>query len=132
MPVSDPISDMLTRIRNAQMVRKETVEMPSSQMKERVARILLEEGYISSIDVQDPGTPKKALRLGLKYYKGKPVIEEIKGFSSPGRRFYVGKDEIPQVKQGLGIAILSTNQGVISSRKARQVGVGGELLCTVF
>ena len=132
MPVTDPISDMLTRIRNAQMVRKEIVEMPASQMKERVARILLEEGYISSIDTLEPDTTKKTLRLGLKYYKGQPVIEEIKGFSSPGRRFYVGKEDIPHVKQGLGIAILSTNQGVMSSRKARQLGVGGELLCTVF
>ncbi|MBF0163587.1 MAG: 30S ribosomal protein S8 [Magnetococcales bacterium] len=131
MGMTDPISDMLTRIRNAQMVRKDQVDVPVSKIKTRIAEILMEEGYVSKVElVAEEKFP--VLRLDLKYRKGRPVIEEIKRRSRPGRREYVAKDEIPKVYQGLGIAILSTSRGVVSNRQARKLGVGGELLCTVF
>lgn len=129
--MTDPISDMLTRIRNAQQVRKNSLEFPSSKIKDKICRILLEEGYVESVEVV---TENKwpVIRVGLKYYKSRPVIEEIKRISRPGRRHYVNREEIPRVYGGLGIAILSTSQGIMSSRKAKKLGVGGELLCTVF
>lgn len=131
MGMTDPISDMLTRIRNAQMVRKDQVDVPVSKIKTRIAEILMEEGYVSKVELVAEGK-FPVLRLDLKYRKGRPVIEEIKRRSRPGRREYVAKDEIPKVYQGLGIAILSTSRGVVSNRQARKLGVGGELLCTVF
>lgn len=132
MGMTDPISDMLTRIRNAQMVRKESIEIPSSRIKEAIGRILVEEGYIAKSETvaDDQGRPQ--LRLTLKYYQNRPVIETLTRVSRPGRRLYVGKDEIPLVKQGLGITILSTNRGVLTGREARKQGVGGEILCTIF
>ncbi|OSM02462.1 30S ribosomal protein S8 [Magnetofaba australis] len=132
MSMTDPISDMLTRIRNAQMRRRQTVLVPKSKMKARIAAILQEEGYIDGIAEASCENGHPALELTLKYVRNKPVIEEIKRISKPGRRQYVSKTEIPQVYQGLGVAILSTSSGVISSREARKLGVGGELLCTVF
>ncbi len=131
MGMTDPISDMLTRIRNAQMVRKDEVNIPASKLKFQLASILKAEGYVESVEMNTTGT-WPVIRLVLKYRKGRPVIEEIKRCSRPGRREYVGKDEIPRVYQGLGISILSTSKGVISHRQARKLGVGGELLCTVF
>ncbi|MBF0438356.1 MAG: 30S ribosomal protein S8 [Magnetococcales bacterium] len=131
MGMTDPISDMLSRIRNAQMVRKDQVDMPVSKMKIQIAEILKAEGFVDKAEVVATET-WPVLRLDLKYRSGRPVIEEIKRRSRPGRREYVAKDEIPRVYQGLGIAILSTSKGVISNRQARKLGVGGELLCTVF
>lgn len=132
MVVNDPIGDMLTRIRNAQSVRKGTVDIPFAKIKQHIGVILKQEGYVEDHTVVTDSEGHKQLRLTLKYYQNKPVIEEIKRISTPGRRKYVGKTEIPRVYQGLGIAILSTNRGVLSSREARRLGVGGELLCTVF
>lgn len=132
MGMTDPISDMLTRIRNAQMVRKDHVDIPASKMKVKISEILKSEGYIEDIEFLGEEDKDKKIRLTLKYYSGRPVIEEIKRCSRPGRRSYVGNDGIPKVYQGLGIAILSTNLGVISSREAKKSGVGGELICTVF
>lgn len=131
MGMTDPISDMLSRIRNAQMVRKDQVDIPLSNLKMRIAEILKEEGFIEKVELLSEGN-FQVMRLDLKYRQGRPVIEEIKRRSRPGRREYVAKDEIPKVYQGLGIAILSTSKGVLSNREARKNGVGGELLCTVF
>lgn len=132
MGMTDPISDMLTRIRNAQMVKQESVVMPSSKMKVRICKILMEEGFIASSAVSEDAKGFKILQLGLKYKDGRPVVEEVKRVSRPGSRRYVGKNNIPRVYQGLGIAILSTSRGVISNRQALELGVGGEVLCTVF
>lgn len=132
MGMTDPISDMLTRIRNGQMVKKESVDIPLSGMKLKICTILRDEGYLSDVEVVKEDTGRSLIRVGLKYYQDRPVIEEIRRYSTPGCRRYVGKEEIPSVYHGLGIAILSTNLGVISSRQAKKVGVGGELLCTVF
>lgn len=132
MTMSDPISDMLTRIRNGQQARKHVVELPSSKMKVAVAKILKEEGYIESVEEFTDASGFSALKLTLKYQGTRPVIEEIHRKSRPGCRKYVPTGGIPRVYQGLGISILSTSKGVLSSRKARQLGVGGELICTVF
>lgn len=132
MGMTDPISDMLTRIRNAQMVRQESVKIPASKIKIRISEILKDEGFIESSAVSEDAKGFKTLRLGLKYHEGRPVIEELKRISRPGSRRYVGKNDIPRVYQGLGIAILSTSRGVISNRQAKELGVGGEILCTVF
>lgn len=133
MGMTDPISDMLTRIRNAQMVGRETVDVPASKIKQRIAEILVDEGYVSEVTLHHADQPqRKTLRLALRYSDHGPVIEEIKRISKPGRRVYIGKDNIPQVYKGLGVAIMSTNLGVISSREALKKGVGGEVLCTVF
>lgn len=131
MGMTDPISDMLTRIRNAQMVRKDDVNIPASKLKIQIAQILKDEGFVDTADVVKTGQ-WPVIHMVLKYREGRPVIEEIKRRSRPGRREYVAKDEIPRVYQGLGISILSTSKGVISNRQARKLGVGGELLCTVF
>ena len=130
MSMQDPISDMLTRIRNAQCVQKTTVAMPSSKVKIAIASVLKDEGYIEDFAVAEAGG-KAELKIGLKYYVGRPVIERLERVSRPGLRVYKGKDEIPVVMNGLGVAIVSTPQGVMTDRKARATGVGGEVLCYV-
>jgi small subunit ribosomal protein S8 len=128
--MQDTLADMFTRIRNAQMARKTKVDIPSSRTKVNIAKVLQEEGFIASYEVG--GEEKKpVLTLDLKYYQGNPVIEEIQRVSRPGLRVYKGAREIPRVKAGLGVMIVSTNQGVMSDRAARQSNVGGELLCEV-
>jgi small subunit ribosomal protein S8 len=134
MSMSDPIADMLTRIRNAQRVEKTEVSMPSSKLKVAIAQVLRDEGYIEGFQVAAaaaaaPGCPE--LRIGLKYYAGRPVIERLERVSKPGLRIYRGRNELPQVMNGLGVAIISTPQGVMTDRKARNQGVGGEVLCYV-
>lgn len=130
MSMSDPIADMLTRIRNAQMVQKAVVVMPSSKLKVAIAQVLKDEGYIDGFAVKSEGA-KSELEVALKYYAGKPVIERIERVSRPGLRVYKGRDSIPQVMNGLGVAIVTTPKGVMTDRKARQTGVGGEVLCYV-
>jgi small subunit ribosomal protein S8 len=130
MSMTDPIADMLTRIRNAQMREETLVAMPSSKVKLSIAKVLKDEGYIDGFKVVDDGA-KPVLEIGLKYYAGRPVIEKIERVSRPGLRIYKGKDDIPRVMNGLGIAIVSTSQGVMTDRKARASGVGGEVLCIV-
>ncbi len=130
MSMSDPIADLLTRIRNAQMVAKSTVAVPSSKVKIAIAQVLKDEGYIDGFKVvQDAG--KSELQIALKYYAGRPVIERIERVSRPGLRIYKGSGAIPQVMNGLGVAIVTTPQGVMTDRKARATGVGGEVLCYV-
>lgn len=129
MSMSDPIADMLTRIRNAQMVEKPYVELPSSNVKKAIAQVLKDEGYIDGFVVV--GDKKPVMKIALKYYAGKPVIERLERVSRPGLRIYKGKDEIPSVMNGLGVAIVTTPRGVMTDRKARQTGVGGEVLCYV-
>jgi small subunit ribosomal protein S8 len=131
MSMQDPLADMLTRIRNAQASGKKTVSLPASKLKLSVAKVLEQEGYIASAEVQE-AEGKKSLSIGLKYFEGRPVIAEIDRVSRPGLRAYLGKDELPKVRNGLGIAIVSTSQGVMTERAARKAGVGGEVLCTVF
>jgi len=129
--MQDPLSDMLTRIRNAQMAGKTRVEMPGSGLKVAVANVLKDEGYIDSFSAtNDDGKPR--LAINLKYYLGKPVIAEIVRVSRPGLRRYSGRGELPSVRAGLGVAIISTSQGVMTDRAARAAGVGGEVLCTVY
>jgi len=130
MSMQDPLADMLTRIRNAQMVGKTSVKMPLSNLKKSVADVLASEGYIDGATVSEGA--KKELTIGLKYFEGKPVIAEIGRYSRPGLRAYAGKDELPSVRGGLGVAIISTSKGVMTDRAARAAGVGGEILCTVF
>ena len=130
MSMSDPIADMLTRIRNAQVVQKTGVSMPSSKLKVAIANVLKDEGYIEDFAVTTEGG-KSELNIGLKYYVGRPVIERLERVSRPGLRIYKGKDDIPQVMNGLGVAIISTPQGVMTDRKARATGVGGEVICYV-
>ncbi|MFM7658324.1 MAG: 30S ribosomal protein S8 [Burkholderiaceae bacterium] len=130
MSMSDPIADMLTRIRNAQAVNKTTVAMPSSKLKVAIARVLKDEGYIENYAVaEDAG--KSTLSIELKYYAGRPVIERIERVSRPGLRVYKGKSDIPTVLNGLGVTIVSTPKGVMTDRKARATGTGGEILCYV-
>ena len=130
MSMSDPIADMLTRIRNAQQVKKTSVSLPSSKQKVAIAKVLEDEGYISGIAVSDARVGK-TLRIELKYFQGKPVIESIKRVSRPGLRIYKNKDALPKILGGLGIAIVSTSSGVMSDRRARANGQGGEILCYV-
>ncbi len=130
MSMSDPIADMLTRIRNAQMVEKVTVTMPSSKVKVAIAQVLKDEGYIDSFAVKSEGA-KSELNIALKYYAGRPVIERLERVSKPGLRVYRGRNDIPQVMNGLGVAIVSTPKGVMTDRKARATGVGGEVICYV-
>jgi small subunit ribosomal protein S8 len=130
MSMSDPIADMLTRIRNAQSVDKAVVTMPSSKVKVAIAQVLKDEGYIDGFNVRNE-TGKPELDITLKYYAGRPVIERIERVSRPGLRIYKGRDAIPQVMNGLGVAIVTTPKGVMTDRKARQTGVGGEVLCYV-
>lgn len=131
MSMSDPISDMLTRIRNAQMAEKTTVKMPSSKLKVAIAEVLKDEGYVDGFNVVAGDAGKSTLEIGLKYYGGRPVIEKIQRISRPGLRIYKGSDDIPKVMNGLGIAIVSTSKGLMTDRKARANGIGGELLCVV-
>ena len=131
MSMQDPLSDMLTRIRNAQMAGKTRVEMPGSKLKSAVVQVLKDEGYIESFNAtNDSGKPR--LTVELKYHLGKPVIEEISRVSRPGLRQYRGAEDLPTVRAGLGVAIISTSRGVMSDRAARAAGVGGEVLCTVY
>lgn len=130
MSMSDPISDMLTRIRNAQAGEKQLVAMPASKVKAAIAQVLKDEGYIEDFRVQAEGA-KATLEIALKYYAGRPVIERIERVSKPGLRVYRGTKEIPQVMNGLGVAIVSTSRGVMTDRKARSSGIGGEVLCIV-
>lgn len=130
MSMSDPIADMLTRIRNGQMVDKTEVTMPSSKLKVAIAKVLEDEGYISGYSV-DTNEGKPVLHIGLKYYAGRPVIETIERVSRPGLRVYKNHETIPQVMNGLGIAIISTPKGVMTDRKAREAGIGGEVICYV-
>lgn len=130
MSMSDPIADMLTRIRNGLSAGKAEVVMPMSKMKVAVAKVLKDEGYIGDIAVE--GDSKPLLKVKLKYYQGKPVIETIKRVSRPGLRQYKGRNDLPKVSGGLGVAIVSTPQGVMSDRAARKAGVGGEVICYVF
>jgi small subunit ribosomal protein S8 len=130
MSMHDPIADMLTRIRNAQMVNKPSVSMPASKLKSAIAKVLKDEGYIDDFAVQD-NSGKPQLEIALKYYAGRPVIETIDRISRPGLRVYRGSEAIPKVMNGLGVAIVSTSQGVMTDRKARAAGIGGEVLCVV-
>jgi small subunit ribosomal protein S8 len=130
MSMSDPIADMLTRIRNAQRAEKTTVEMPGSKLKKSIAQVLVDEGYVEGFKEKTiDGLPR--LEISLKYYSGRPVIEKIERVSRPGLRIYRGSGDIPKVMNGLGIAIVSTSKGVMTDRRARAAGVGGEVLCIV-
>lgn len=130
MSMSDPISDMLTRIRNAQMTEKTSVMMPASKLKKAIAQVLQDEGYIDGFVVRENGGLPE-MEVALKYYAGRPVIEKIERVSKPGLRIYKGRDDLPRVMNGLGVAIVSTSRGVMTDRKARSLGVGGEVLCVV-
>ena len=130
MSMHDPISDMLTRIRNAQLVGHADVAMPASRLKASIAKVLKDEGYIEDYAVRENGAHKQ-LAIALKYYAGRPVIERLERVSKPGLRVYKGRDDIPRVMNGLGVAILSTSRGVMTDRKARADGVGGEVRCIV-
>ena len=130
MSMSDPIADMLTRIRNAQMVGKTTVMMPSSKLKTSIAQVLQDEGYIDGC-LRRANSGKAELEISLKYDAGAPVIEKIERVSRPGLRIYKACDDLPKVMNGLGVAIVSTSKGVMTDRKARATGVGGEVLCIV-
>ncbi len=131
MSMSDPIADMLTRIRNAQMVGQIEVKMPASKLKAAIASVLKDEGYIEDFAVHEDGTMQE-LRIGLKYYAGRPVIERIERVSSPGLRVYKGRHDIPRIMNGLGIAILSTPQGIMSGQDAWRRSIGGEVICYVW
>jgi small subunit ribosomal protein S8 len=128
--MSDPVADMLTRIRNGQMTEKTSVRMPSSKLKKAIAQVLKDEGYIDGYVVRENGGLPE-MEVALKYYAGRPVIEKIERVSKPGLRIYKGRDDLPRVMNGLGVAIVSTSQGVMTDRKARSLGVGGEVLCVV-
>ncbi|BAP13276.1 30S ribosomal protein S8 [Alcanivorax sp. 97CO-5] len=129
MSMQDTLADMFTRIRNAQMAKKVQVEIPASKAKEAVAKVLKDEGYIAGYEVT--GDKKPVMTVELKYYEGSPVIEKIARVSRPGLRVYKSAGEIPKVKDGLGVMIVSTNQGIISDRAARKANIGGELICEV-
>jgi len=131
MSMSDPISDMLTRIRNAQLAEKTIVAMPSSKLKVAIAELLKDEGYVDGFNVIAGDGGKATLEIGLKYYSGRPVIETIQRVSRPGLRVYKGSQDIPKMMNGLGVAIVSTSKGLMTDRKARANGIGGEVLCVV-
>ncbi len=130
MSMSDPVADMLTRIRNAQQVDKAFVEMPSSKLKASIANVLKDEGYIENYSISD-NSSKPVLKIDLKYYAGEPVIDLLERVSKPGLRIYKDKSSLPTVMNGLGVAIISTSKGVMTDRKARATGVGGEVICYV-
>ena len=132
MSMNDPLGDMLTRIRNAQMRGKSTVRTPASKLRAWVLDVLKDEGYIRGYESQTSANGQPELEISLKYFEGTPVIREIKRVSKPGRRVYAGVKEIPSVRQGLGVSIVSTPKGVMSDAAARSANVGGEVLCTVF
>ena len=127
MQIVDPIADMLTRLRNAQMALHKEVSVPESKMKSAIIKILLDEGYVAGVD-----TSERDMKVTLKYVDGKAALSGLKRISKPGRKVYVSKDRIPMVQNGLGICILSTSQGILSGHKANKVGVGGELLCEIW
>lgn len=129
MSMQDPIADMLTRIRNGQIANKTVVSMPSSKLKVAIANLLKEEGFIESYKVE--GDTKPALELVLKYFQGRPVVENIQRISRPGLRIYKKKDALPKVMAGMGIAVVSTSKGVMTDRAARHAGLGGEIICYV-
>lgn len=131
MSMSDPISDMLTRIRNAQLAEKTSVAMPSSKVKVAIAKVLKDEGYIDDFGARAAPDGRMVLEIGLKYYAGSPVIEKLERVSRPGLRIYKPSRDIPRVMNGLGVAIVSTSQGVMTDRRARGLGIGGEVLCIV-
>lgn len=131
MSISDPLSDLLTRIRNGQSANKPSVSMPSSKLKLSVCRVLKQEGYIEDFAVKEAENNKAVLDVSLRYYQGKPVIESIQRVSKPGRRVYKGADDLPKVLGGFGVAIISTSRGLMSDKEAREGGHGGEVLCTV-
>ncbi len=130
MSMTDPIADMLTRIRNGQKARKRTVSVPSSKMKLAVARVLVEEGYLDDVTVEEDGV-RRNMSITLRYHDGDPVIEHVSRASRPGLRLYAGAGEIPRVQGGLGLAVVSTSRGVMSDRRARAEGHGGEVICLV-
>ena len=130
MSMQDTVADMLTRVRNAQMAKKQVVSMPSSKLKVAIANVLQQEGYISNVEVAQEDA-KSTLTITLKYFEGKPVIETVKRVSRPGLRQYRGKDALPSVQKGLGVAIISTNKGIMSDREARAAGLGGEVIAFV-
>lgn len=130
MSMTDPIADMLTRIRNAQKARKESVMIPASRLKLSIVEVLQKEGYVDSIDTEQDGV-QRSIKVGLKYHRSAPVIERIERVSRPGLRVYAGADDLPRVQGGLGIAIVSTSNGVMTDREARAQGRGGEVLCIV-
>ena len=130
--LTDPIADMLARIRNGLMRHHGTVRCRASLKKKRILDVLVEEGYLRSVLEVDGPTGLKELEIGLKYYEGEPVIKELQRVSKPGRRAYFASKELPEVRNGLGVAVVSTNRGVMTDAKARELNVGGELLCTVF
>lgn len=132
MSMNDPLGDMLTRIRNAAMRHKPVVRSPSSKMRVRVLEVLRDEGYIRGFEIIDNGDGKPEVEISLKYYEGEPVIRELRRVSKPGRRYYSGVSTMPQVRNGLGVAIVSTSRGVMSDARALAENVGGEVLCTVF
>jgi len=131
MSMTDPIADMLTRVRNGQNVSLQSVSMPSSKMKEGIAAVLKNEGYIEDFSVAEIGQNRKELTITLKYFDGKPVIDQIHKISRPGLRIYKGKEDLPKVMGGLGIAIVSTSRGLMTDRAARKAGQGGEVICVV-
>ena len=131
MSMTDPIADMLTRIRNGQNINLPSVSMPSSRRKEAIAQVLQDEGFIVGFAVEDKPGNKREMNIELKYFEGRPVIETIQRVSKPGLRIYKNKDELPKVLGGLGVAIVSTSKGVMSDRAARSEGCGGEILCVV-
>ncbi len=131
MSMQDPIADMLTRLRNAGKAAKQSVQMPSAKLKVAIAKVLKKEGYISDYEVKGDGAIK-TLVITLKYFQGAPVIESIKRISTPGLRVYADKDKLPSVNGGLGVALISTSKGVMTDKAAREAGVGGEVICSVF
>ncbi len=131
MSMSDPIADMLTRIRNGSQAQKTNVQVPASRSKVAIAEVLKDEGYISGFSVDGEGV-SRVLDVELKYFQGDPVIEEINRISRPSCRIYSRKDDLPSIKNGLGIALVSTSKGLLTDKSARQAGVGGEIICTVF
>jgi len=130
MSMTDPIADMLTRIRNGQKARKESVTFPASRLKLAIVEVLQQEGYVTSVEAEGEGV-QRAIKVGLKYHKSEPVIEKIQRVSRPGLRVYAGASELPRVQGGLGVAIISTSGGVMTDRQARAQGRGGEVLCIV-
>ena len=129
--MTDPIADMLTRIRNAHKIKAKSVIMPSSKIKVNIAKVLLKEGYVKGFDEEEIGNGKKDLNIDLKYYEGRPVIEKMNRVSRPGLRIYKTRTQLPKVMGGLGIAIISTSKGIMSDKEAREQGEGGEILCFV-
>ena len=132
MSMSDPIADMLTRIRNAQSSNKESVQMPSSKVKVAISKLLQDEGYIKAFSLVESDGVKKTISIDLKYYESKPVIESIKRVSRPGLRVFRGKDDLPSVLGGLGVAVISTSRGIMSDREAKKQGFGGEVICAIY